>query len=81
MDMMRRCTPGGEDETAAAFEVTDRYNISMKRADARGGNRKDARDRRKDASMDENSDAAKFREMEKRIDGIKACNLYASTQF
>ena len=74
MDMMRRSTPGGEDETAAAFAVTDRYNISMKRTDARGGNRKDVGDRRKDASMDETSDARNFRQIEKRIDGIQACN-------
>ena len=74
MDMMRRCTPGGEKETTPERPQTDRYNISMKRADARGGNRTDVADRRKDASMDENSDATKFREIEKRIDGIQACN-------
>ena len=81
MDMMSKCTPGGDHETAAAFAVTDRYNRSMKWAHARGGNRKAARDRRKDPSMDENSDATNFRTSDKEIDGMPAYNLNLSKQF
>jgi hypothetical protein len=78
--VLRKCTGGGPRGTMAGPAQTDRHNETMDWMDARAMKRMAAPGAGKHVSMDETSDATKFRGLQTRMDRMKTYDLYTSKQ-